>query len=269
MRWRHLAWYAWSACALAQEAPLKVCVLSHNLPYSAQASATGFDVETARAVALALHRELALVWVANPTSIQEIDDSDFPLPRLAHGGCDAIFSLPGPARDTLKGQSSLALGAPYYGAAFELFGAPTTPGNLRALRDQPVAIQAQTVASFALAILHAKQRTFFAPLPALQSVAEGDAAAALLWGPSAGWQLKQHAELKLAIASGYAPPPALSWNLQVATRTTDAALRAAIDAALQKLTRDGRLAQLAVEYGIPFHPPFAATYSLTEINKLQ
>jgi ABC-type amino acid transport substrate-binding protein len=255
-------------CAAATNAsPLRVCLLAHNLPYSAGDGAQGFDVDVARAVAARLQRPLEPVWTANPTTIQEIDDSDFPLERLVRGACDAIFSIPGPARDSLRDAPGVALGAAYYGAAFELIGPAGTPSALRDLRGKRVAIQAQTVASFALAMLHGRQQTHFSVRAALASVATGEADAALLWGPVAGWQLKQTPPLALSIVEGYAPPAALAWNLHVATRAQDAALRTHIDDALAALA--GQLPALAAAWGLPWHAPFAATYSLTEINKLR
>lgn len=260
-------------CAISGAAgaasPLRVCLLAHNLPYSARDGAHGFDVDVARAVASALDRAFEPVWIDNPAVLTEIDDSDIPVHRLRKGACDAIFSVPGPARDTLKRLPTLALGEAYYGAAFELIGSPGTPPHLKALKAKAVAIQAQTVASFAIALLHGRQRTYFAPRAALEGVARGEADAALLWGPTAGWQLRQPPALGLGIAEGYVPPPALAWNLHVATRADEAPLREAIDGALARAATDGALARAASAYGIPWHPPFAATYSLTEMNRLR
>jgi hypothetical protein len=61
----------------------------------------------------------------------------------------------------------------------------------------------------------------------------------------------------------------LAWNEHPATRGKDEALRSAIDAALVKLTSSGRLPELAAEAGIPWHAPFAKTYSLGEMNNLR
>ncbi len=259
---------AWGLSAAAAT-PLRVCALSHNLPYSARATDNGYDLDVARAVAAKLARPLETVWVDNAATLVEIDDSDYPVQRLQKGACDAIFSMPGPAGETLKEAPSLRLGAPYYGAAFELIGPGGTPPYLKSLRDRQVAIQAQTVASFAIALLHGHQRTYFSPQAALEGVSRGEASAALVWGPVAGWQLKQQPALALSIAEGYAPPPGLSWNLHVATRADDAALRETIDRTLAELSADGSLARIAGQYGIPWRQPFAVTYSLTELNKLR
>lgn len=249
--------------------PLRLCALANSLPYSAREGERGFDLEVARALAGGLGRGLEVQWTDNGTGLQEIDESDYPLRRLVRGDCDLLLSVPGPAREVLKETPALALGQPYYGAAFELIGPPGTSAQLKALRAKPVAIQAQTVASFAIAILQGKQRTYFSAAQALEGVARGEAVAALVWGPAAGWALKQSPALKLGIAEAYVPPAALAWNLHIATRLQDEVLRADVDRVLARLASEGELAAIGAHWGIPLHQPFAATYSLTEINKLR
>ncbi len=57
-----------SACvAAAEAAPLTVCLLSHNAPYSTRADERGFDLDTARAVAARLARPHEFVWTDNKT----------------------------------------------------------------------------------------------------------------------------------------------------------------------------------------------------------
>lgn len=258
-----------AAGASAAAPPLRVCALSHNLPYTDEATASGFDLDVARAIAKKLARPLEVIWSDNGEGLHEIDESDFPLHKLARGACDVLLSIPGPARDSLKDAPGLVLGNAYYGAGFELIGPPGLSPRLKDLQDKPVAIQAQTVASFALVMLHGRQHTCFSPAEALASVGRGDAAAALVWGPTAGFELARHPVDALAIAAGYMPPPALAWNLHPATRDGDDVLRGAVDGALASLVAEGQLAQLAKPWGIPLHAPFASTYSLTEINKLR
>ena len=249
---------------------IKVCLLAHNRPYSEQASGLGLDVDTARAVANSLGRTFEPVWISNAAKISEIDDNDFPVRKLAKGQCDAIFSVPGPARDSLRETSGLSLGAPYYGAAFELYGRTgETRRHLRELRDLPIANQAATVGAFALRLVGAKSRTFFAPVEGLKAVADGEAALALLWGPTAGAALQAGGISDVTPVGGYEPPAALSWNEHVATRESDTTLRTDIDSALAALAGDGTLARIAVTHGVPWRPPFAKTYSLGEMNGLR
>ena len=250
--------------------PLRICALEHNAPYSNRRTDDGFDLATARAVAAKLGRSIEVVWVPNAERLSEIDDNDFPVRKLAKGGCDALFSVPGPARDSLREAPGLALGKPYYGAAFELYGrAEEQRGTLRQLRDAPVANQAASVGAFALRLVGAKSRTFFEPGPALKSVATGEAELALLWGPAAEPLLKDGGIVGVSRVTSYLPPPALSWNEHVATREADEALREAIDTAIASLSGDGTLARLAAAHGLPWHPPFERTYSLGEMNALR
>ena len=258
------------ACQVARAAPpLRLCALSHNLPYAEETTSKGFDVDVAEVLATRLGRRLEVVWTDNGEGLHEIDESDFPVHKLARGACDVLLSMPGPARDSLKDAPGLTLGKPYYGAGFELVGPAGLSPRLKDLRDKPVAIQAQTVASFALVMLHGRQRTCFSPAEALDSVQAGEATAALVWGPTAGFALTRAARGGLTIAEGYTPPPALAWNLHVATREKDQALRDEVDEALAGMQREGALVALAKPWGIPLHTPFATTYSLTEINKLR
>lgn len=247
---------------------LRVCFLEDNLPLSSAKERNGFDFETAKAVASALNRTFVPVWSKNFTQIQEIEESDFPTRKLSKNECDAIFSMPG--EEAIKDAPKAAVGAPYYGAAFELItheGAAQT--NLNTLGDATVAVQAQTIANFVLSARKTKMRTFFSVPSALEGVTKGEAPFALLWGPLAGWHLRNHPDTKLTVAAGYEPPAVVCWNEHVATRKTDTELRTQIDAALAKLADDGTLKTLMERYGIPIHKPFTATYSLAEMQKLK
>ncbi|MGE0822864.1 MAG: substrate-binding periplasmic protein [Candidatus Binatia bacterium] len=246
---------------------LRVCLLADNLPLSSRKDESGFDVDTAKAVAEALKRTFVPVWTENSTRVIEVEESDFPLRRLARGECDAIFSMPG--EDAIKGAPKAALGKPYYGAAFELIGRGQIPNSLETVGNAPVAVQAQTIANFVLSAQKVKMRTFFSISAALEGVAKGEAPIAFLWGPMAGWYLRSHPELDLTLAAGYKPQPVVSWNEHVATRKSDTSLREAIDAALEKLHAGGTIKTLMEKYGMPFHPPFASTYSISEIQKLK
>ena len=247
---------------------LRACLLANNLPYASRAEGIGFDLDTATAVAGVLARPLELVWTNN-AAMQEIEDSDFPLHKLARGECDAIFSMPGPAEDTLAGDPGLVLGEAYYGAAFEIIGCGNElPTRLRGLRNRTVAIQSQTIAHFALLMVQAKPQTYFAPDKAIAGLANGEADAGLLWGPAAGWQIHRTGS-RCAISPDYQPPAAVSWNLHAATRKADAEFRLRLDAALLDLSTTERLGEIGRRYGMPVRPPFEKTYSLRALNQLQ
>lgn len=245
----------------------RTCFLENNLPYSSAQDNSGFDFDTAKAVANTLGKTLIPVWTKNSTKIDEIEESDFPTRKLARNECDAIFSLPG--QDAVKDTPKLAIGLPYYGAAFELIGREqNSPKTLSSLGNTPVAIQSQTIANFVLLAQKTPTRTFFSTEEALNGVVKGEAPLALLWGPAAGWHLRNHPELSLFFVNGDEPPTVIRWNEHVATRAIDTDLRAAIDEALRKLNESGGLQEIAQRYGLPFHTPFASTYNIAEMQKL-
>ncbi len=262
--------FLWGEALAAKPPELRVCFLEQNLPYSSsQGEPLGFDVETAREVAQVLGRRLLPVWVPQGSRILELEESNLPLRRLARGECDALFSVPGPL--ALKGFSQLALGAPYYGAAFELVGHrdETLPGDLASLDEVFVGVQAHTVAQFVLDYEGLKGKLFFSPEAALEALASGKIRAALLWGPAAGWYLRNHPEGGLAFVEGYQPKPVVCWNEHVATRKKDVSLRREIDRALSQLAAQGILEKLLARYGLPPHPPFSQVYSVEEVLRLQ
>lgn len=245
----------------------RACLLANNPPYSWQADESGFDFETARAVAESMGRGFEPVWVTHDARITEIDETDLPVFRLSRGQCDAIFSVPG--QEALNEAPALVLGAPYYGAGFELVG-PTdnSPRSLDEIGDGPVAVRAQTIANFMLSARRIQTFTTFSLEEALDVVRSGKAVAALLWGPKAGWYLRAHPELQLQVVDTLEPPSVVRWNESVATRKDDAGLRQAIDDALSRLAEAGTLARLLEKYGIPVHRPFDTTYSFAEMQQL-
>jgi ABC-type amino acid transport substrate-binding protein len=250
------------------QAVFRVCLLEDNLPYSSRQQEVGFDFDTAKAVAAALDRPLVPVWIKNNPHIDEIEESDFPFHRLSRDECDAVFSVPG--QEAIQNSPKLALGKPYYGAAFELIGRDgNAPSRFDEVGSNAVAVQAQTIANFVLSARKVPMRTFFSVEAALNGLAKGKTEAALLWGPAAGWYLYNHPDMQLAIAADYEPPAVVRWNEHVATRKSDATLREAIDTVLSQLNTAGTLTELMKKYGIPVHQPFASTYSLAEMQKLQ
>ncbi len=261
-------------------AALRVCVTDANLPYAnREGGVSGFDLDVAAAVAALIGYRVEPVWTGRAANIQEIEE-DLPLARLARDDCDAMFSVPGPPGETLRGHQALVLGEPYYGAAFELVGCrEQVPATLADLAGQAVAIQSQTVAHFALLAAGVEPRNYFSVNAAFDAARTHEAEAALLWGPAIGWRLRmaQATGLRLRdetyaacnLVAGYQPPEALRWNLHVATLRDRTRLRELVDDALATLTANGQLERIARGWGIPWHPPFATTYTRDALEALR
>ncbi len=257
--------------ALSDEvAPLSICLLEDNMPYSGKATINGFDYEIGQIVAESMGREFVPVWVPNSTQIQEIE-SDYPFRRLAKGECDVILSVPGTSESFEESGKTIVLGSAYYAAAFELISlSDKTSANLRLLRSKNVAIQSQTVAHFALKMLGAKSKTYFSAADALNGVFSGEADAGLLWGPTAGWLLRElYRERARAFVDNYEPPIALRWNIHFVTLSSNSVLRGQVGKILADIDASGELSALMKKYNLPDRRPYAQTYTLGALNELQ
>ncbi len=260
-----------SFSALSDEiAPLSVCLLEDNLPYSGKATIDGFDYELGAKVAKTMGREFVPVWVPNSTQIQEIE-SDYPFRRLAKGECDVILSVPGTSESFEESGKTIVLGPAYYAAAFELISfSDETSTNLRRLRSKNVAIQSQTVAHFALKMLGAKSKTYFSAADAINGVFNGEADAGLLWGPTAGWLLRgSDQERSGGFVDNYEPPIALRWNVHFVTLSSNEVLRRQVGDILADIDASGELSGLMKKYNLPDRRPYAQTYTLGALNELQ
>ncbi|HVP31757.1 MAG TPA: transporter substrate-binding domain-containing protein [Myxococcota bacterium] len=238
-----------SPAAKAGAPPLRVCLLAHAAPLSDRASGGGLDVDVMSAVATQLGVGFEPVWIENAAVVTEVDEGDLPLVPLARGRCDAVASVPGEAALREAGDA-LELTRAYYGAAFELVGGEAS--DLAELRGRTVAVQAQTVAHYALQGSGVRWISRSTPAEAVAALDAGAADAALVWGPALG-------PLSRTPAAGWQAPQGLRWNEHVAVRASDAALARRIDDALAALAARGEIARLARAHGVPDHAPFDTT----------
>ena len=250
--------------------PLSICLLDDNMPYSGKVTSNGFDYDLGARLAERMGRKFVPVWVSNSTQIQEIE-SDYPFRRLAKGECDVILSVPGTSESFEEGGKTIVLGPAYYAAAFELISfSEETSTNLRRLRSKNVAIQSQTVAHFALKMLGAKSKTYFSAADAISGVASGEADAGLLWGPTAGWLLRESDEQRpRGFVDNYEPAIALRWNVHFVTLSSNDILRRQVGDILADIDASGELSGLMKKYNLPDRRPYAQTYTLGALNELQ
>lgn len=245
----------------AQEQILRVCFGENDAPRADKASGKGFDMDVMRALAARIGRTLQPVWIEQEVKMTEAEKSDLPLPDLVKGRCDAVASIPGP--EALGGLGSkISLSKPYYGVGFEFVTKPGGPANLSGMKDKRIVIQFVTVGHL---VAEAAGLTWIgsdSPEGQLAALDAGEADAALVWGPALG-------PLKRSPQPGAAPMQVLRWNQHIATRTSDSALGAAIDAALAEMRASGEINKLLQAHGIPPHPPFATVFNQLALVNLQ
>ncbi len=247
----------------AQAEELRVCLLENDLPRASRADATGFDHDLFREAADRLDRVFVPVWRPDAPFYSEIEDSELPLDDLAAGECDLVPSVPGSiALGRLA--EAIDLSPPYYAAAFEIY-MPSTDhvewsGLAETVAGRKVAVRLQSLAHFAVqwAGLDWTSQTTAAAVAA--AVDDGQAVAALIWGPALG-------RLQKEPVHGFEPPAGLRFNEHAAMRSGDD-LVAEIGRALDELRRDGTLQRLANRYGIFRIEPFTTVSSPAAIRAL-
>jgi polar amino acid transport system substrate-binding protein len=225
-----------------------------NLPYSsAKEDRPGFDVELARALARELGIKLRLDWL----DIHR----ETAMGRLLERQCDLALGAavdPNAFEDDDELADRVIYSRPYYGTGYLLVLRKDGPavkslGELKGEKSQRLGTEAGTFADYNLRQRGYQRRLFRNQLAVLKSLDDGRIDYAYLWA-NVGWTLHTSPEFKLELAPGYVPED--HWNIAVAMRTGDDELKRHVDAALDKLVKDGTVSRALARYRVPHFPPF-------------
>lgn len=239
---------------------LRVCADPDSLPYSHR-DGSGYENRLAVWLARELHRPLQVAWLPLQRG--------FIRKTLGEGRCDVLLGVP-------VGLERVATTRPYYRSGYVFVSRPLGGQPLRGfddarLQDLRIGVQlpgdgAATPPGQVLAQRGAIANVRgFEPLGALPSaqravraLAEGDIDAAVLWGPPAGF-FAQRAGVPLVVTpvrgEVAGAVSAFAFDMALAVRPGDTALRAALDAALGRL--QPRIDALLAGYGVPLLAPRA------------
>jgi polar amino acid transport system substrate-binding protein len=237
---------AFTAPALAADV-LRVCADPDNLPFSkAEGPERGMYVELAEMVGRRLESPVEYVWWLTYNQRKALRNT------ILQDGCDAYFALPVDADYKVRGLQrtqafidvSYALVAP---PALALTGLADLKGKRIAVMigSPPHILLSQHEGFISI--------SFRTQEDALDALAKGEVDAALLWGPSAGYEnIKRfQSRWRVTPVSGQG----LAGQMAVAVRADKAGLTAGIDQALAALQPD--IAALAAKYGFPSGKPIS------------
>ena len=188
-------------------ADLRVCFPENDPPRS-QRSGGGFDIDVAGHLARQLDRRLLIVWLPEEAQT-DIESTDADYRPLLRGQCDLQLSVPGPEA-VKRYRGWLVLSEPYYGASFELIPADS-PFKFAAPFAGTVAVRANTVAHLALNAAEIGWSQQSSSGDIARAVADGTAAAGLVWGPDLALLDTDH-------NTDFEAPAVLRWNLHAAFR---------------------------------------------------
>jgi ABC-type amino acid transport substrate-binding protein len=231
--------------------PLRVCADPRNLPFSSDtADEPGFDVELARLVAEELGTKPAFVWIPTGWGRRAVS-------RLVDAECDVFPGLPVDPRFDMGPR--LAMSDPYYVLGHVLVvPAVSEIKTVEDLQRKTLSVEVASVADdWALKrglARHIYPR--FRPEEAFKAIADKQADAGLMWTAVAGYGASKSPELGLRLIEVTGPD--LQFGMGFAMRKRDSDLRAAINAALERIGRD-RVAAILARYGVTSATAAAAT----------
>jgi polar amino acid transport system substrate-binding protein len=243
--------FAMSALGLGTTVPsaaidaLRVCADPDNLPFSAATGATrGFYVDVAELVAARLGARTEYTWWHTYYGQRALRNT------LLADRCDVFFGLPDD--EGFMGRQ-LQRTAPFLDVGYAIVVSQTFAfSGLEDLKSVTVAVQFRSPPQLMLAARDGfRMATFRHVEEAMDALARGEAGAAFVWGPSAGYYNK----MRLGGAWRVVPVagPGLQWPVTAGVRKGDAALKERIERALVDLGHDIR--RLADGYGFPLTTP--------------
>lgn len=223
---------------------LVVCGTDGLLPYSSSdEKVPGFEVEIARALAGELGVQTKHQWVS----------WDGLIPALTSSRCDAIING---LFITDERKKVIDFSIPYYGSGETILVRKdnTAIKGLDDLKGKKTGVLAGSVT---VAELEKRGIGPLAVYPDQNTVIielnNGRIDAAYLEAPSAAWAIQKDPSLNIRVVTEYVPDE--RFNAGVGLRKDDAALKQAVDKALERLVSSGKIAAILGNYGVPFFPP--------------
>jgi len=221
---------------------LRVCADPENLPFSAASGPIrGFYVDVAEMVAARLGVRTEYEWWHTAYGQRAVRNT------LLADRCDVFFGIPDDA--SFMGRQ-LERTAPFLDVGYAVVVPPTFAlATLADLKPLAVAVQFRSPPQLLLSTREGyRMVTFRLVEEAMDALARGEAGAAFVWGPTAGYYNKT----RLASAWRVVPVAGagLQWKAAAAVRKGNAALKERVERALAELGPD--IEHLAEDrYGFP------------------
>lgn len=228
-------------------APLGVCVVEQNPPFSSRSLApAGVDVDVAQAVAARVGRTVQWQWItlqARGGLGRALKES------IQAGGCELFAGMPvtDGGDDDLSARGLVA-SQPYVSVGYVLLTpAASAIGSMAGVGAQKIGAVTATPADLYLLAGGFNRSPFAGSAALLDALAKGQVGAGLLWaGRVAGDALPAGVVVREALQA-----PALQTRFVMVSRRSDTALTGAVDAALGALQADGSLDAIAARNGVP------------------
>ena len=219
-----------------------LCVHPNSLPFASKtADPPGFQIEMGRALAKQLGVSLTPDWIL----------ISYQVPRAE---CDIVLDM---IDEPEAMDFGIKLTKPYYRSGVGL--AVPAGSKIASFHDldahTKVAVQTGSLAAMTLSQRHIPISVFGFEDDMLDALAAHEVDAAAVTPISTEYYDLRHPQAKLGVVLPDEGEHDLVWNISVGMRRPDAALRAAIEAALDHLRSDGTMAAIYARYGVTLPPP--------------
>jgi polar amino acid transport system substrate-binding protein len=230
---------------------LRVCADPDNLPFSkSEGPERGMYVELAEMVGQRMGASVEYVWWLSFNQRKALRNT------ILQDGCDAYFALPLDADYKVRG---LQRTQAFIDVSYTLVAPPSlTLTGLADLKGKRIAVLIGSPPHILLSQHEGFiSSSFRVQEDALDALAKGEVDAALLWGPSAGYENMKRFQGRWRVTpvSGQG----MGGQMAVAVRADKTGLTAGIDKALLALQPD--IAALAAKYGFPLGKPVSLALS--------
>lgn len=250
------AWGQAVAETATDAADLRVCFPENDPPRSKRGGG-GFDIDVASHLARQLDRRLLIVWLPEEAQT-DIESTDADYRPLLRGQCEVQLSVPG-TEAIKRYRGWLVLTEPYYGAGFEVIPAHS-PFKLDAPFAGTVAVRANTVAHLVLNAANIGWSQQSSSAGIVRAVADGNAAAGLVWGPDLALLDTDH-------NADFDAPALLRWNLHAALRK-DNPLIEEVNRLMATTEFQANVTKLMVKHRIPVRIPFESVHTPADLLAL-
>lgn len=218
--------------------------------------ARGYDVDLLRRIAAAEGWDVQFVWV-NTVSRGGLNRAFRTTIRT--GSCDVFLGLGTGGMDEALKKSRLVLLEPTFAVRYVLvtFDPALANRNLAQMAKDGTVVGA-TYFSPAEKLLDAeglKHEAFPEARRAIQALAEGRVAAALVPSTSLAEARRAYPDRVVHVVETFVPADAASWNNTWAVRQKDDTLKAFLEQRVAALRDSGEMEALLQSYGIPYYAP--------------
>ncbi len=225
--------------------PLRICADPDNLPFSSdKADNPGLYGEIGAAIGRELNRPVTAVWYRTNFGKRAMRVT------LLAKQCDLAIGLP-PDPDFMG--PALIFSKPFMRAGYALVTKkPAAAPALSQANGYAIAVQFGTSPQNFLATYDGiRMVTRMSPEDGIKALAAGEADAAFVWGPTAGYLNKTQYAGAFTIVP--VDGPGMQWPVAIAFAKRDKALRDEVDAVLDRI--GGTIAELQAKYGFPTEAP--------------